>query len=115
MKTSTIIFLEVGMLLGIVMSAFMVPRSTPLLRFGIIGGGAFLLGNIALFAQARQLRKKYFQLYSGGVSYEIAGVATNDIHNLDAPGSNTQCPNLSDRQCSAVSQVLAAVFSEVAL
>jgi hypothetical protein len=45
MKTSTIIFLEVGMLLGIVMSAFMVPRSSPLLRFGIISGGAFLLGN----------------------------------------------------------------------
>src|SRR5690242_16561053 len=60
MKTSTIIFLEVGMLLGIVMSAFMVPRSTPLLRFGIISGGAFLLGNITLFAQQGSFARNTF-------------------------------------------------------
>lgn len=56
MKKKTIIFLEICMLLGIVLSALTVPRNTPLLTFGIISGIAFVLGNILIFRRIKQAR-----------------------------------------------------------
>jgi hypothetical protein len=44
------------MLLGIVAAAFMVPRSTPLLTFGIINGAVFVLANALLIRQKTQVR-----------------------------------------------------------
>ena len=55
-KKLTIVALEFAMLAGIALALFMVPRDTPLLTFGICSGGVFLLGNIALFIKARQVR-----------------------------------------------------------
>jgi len=45
MKTFAIVSIEIGMLLGIVVAAFTVPRSTPLLTFLIISGAFFVAGN----------------------------------------------------------------------
>jgi hypothetical protein len=49
-----LVLIEIGMLLGIVAAAFMVPRSTPLLTFGIISGAVFVVGNVLLISKMRQ-------------------------------------------------------------
>ena len=54
MKKKTILVVELAMLLGIVMSAFTVPRSTPLLTFLIISGAVFVLGNVLLFKKTKE-------------------------------------------------------------
>jgi hypothetical protein len=48
MKKITIVAVEMGMLLGIVAAAFLVPRSTPLLTFGLISGTFWIAGNLLL-------------------------------------------------------------------
>lgn len=55
MKIISVVALEIGMLLGIVAAALMVPRSTPLLTFGIISGTAFVLGNVLLAVRMTQV------------------------------------------------------------
>jgi ABC-type Fe3+-siderophore transport system permease subunit len=52
-STIAVVAVEIGMLLGIVAAAFTVPRSTPLLTFGIISGAAFVLGNVLLIRRRR--------------------------------------------------------------
>jgi hypothetical protein len=54
MKTIAVVGVEIGMLFGIGVAAFMVPRSTPLLIFGIISGATFVLGNFLLVRRTRQ-------------------------------------------------------------
>lgn len=54
MKAIAVVGVEVGMLFGIGVAAFMVPRSTSLLSFGIISGAAFVLGNFLLVRRMRQ-------------------------------------------------------------
>jgi chromosome condensin MukBEF MukE localization factor len=49
MKKSTILFLEVGMLLGIAASLFLVPDDTSLVTFCIVSGAALLIGNVFCF------------------------------------------------------------------
>jgi hypothetical protein len=56
MKRFAIICIEIGMLSGIMVAAFTVPKSTPLLQFLIISGAFFLTGNILLFNKLRQIR-----------------------------------------------------------
>jgi len=46
LRKLTIVFVEVGMLLGIVVAALTVPRSTPLSTFLIISGAFFVTGNV---------------------------------------------------------------------
>jgi hypothetical protein len=54
MKKLTIVFVEIGMLLGIVLAAFTVPRSFPLLTFLIISAGFFVVGNVLLLRKLKQ-------------------------------------------------------------
>ncbi|MBS1800478.1 MAG: hypothetical protein JSS95_11710 [Acidobacteria bacterium] len=55
MKTSTFVLVELGLLAGIVLAAFTVPRSTSLLSFLIISGGFFALANVLLIRRKRRL------------------------------------------------------------
>ena len=54
-KKITVVGVEIGMLLGIVAAVFMVPRSTPLLTFGLLSAVILVLGNILLFIKIRQV------------------------------------------------------------
>jgi succinate dehydrogenase/fumarate reductase cytochrome b subunit len=54
MRTRTIVLLEVGMVLGIFTSAFIVPRSTPLYTFVLIAVSVLVAGNVWIFRVARQ-------------------------------------------------------------
>jgi hypothetical protein len=61
MKKFKIVVIEIGMLLGIVAAAFMVPRNTPLLTFGVISGAVLVLGNVLLVVKMRQVRNAAVQ------------------------------------------------------
>ena len=54
MKAIAVVGIELGMLAGIVTAAFVVPRSTPLLTFGIISVAPFAVGNLLLLRSMRQ-------------------------------------------------------------
>jgi hypothetical protein len=56
MRKITVVGIEIGMLLGIVVAAFMVPRSTPLMTFAIISGAVLVLGNVLLIRQMKQVQ-----------------------------------------------------------
>ena len=60
-KIFKIVMIEIGMLLGIVAAAFMVPRSTPLLTLGVISVGVIVLGNILFVNTMRQARDTNMQ------------------------------------------------------
>jgi len=53
---TTIAFIEVGMLAGIVLAAITLPRSTPLLTFLAISGVFFVAGNILLVMKIKQVK-----------------------------------------------------------
>jgi hypothetical protein len=55
MKKLTIVFIEIGMLLGIVLAAFTVPRSFPLAAFLILSTFFLFGGNILLFRKVKQV------------------------------------------------------------
>jgi hypothetical protein len=54
-KTSTFVLVELGLLAGIALAAFTVPRSTPLLSFLVISGGFFILANVLLVRHRNRL------------------------------------------------------------
>ncbi|HJW98881.1 MAG TPA: hypothetical protein VJ453_01915 [Terriglobales bacterium] len=54
-KTFRVSMIEIGMVLGIVSAAFIVPRSTPLITFGIISGVVLVLGNVLLITNIRRV------------------------------------------------------------
>jgi hypothetical protein len=55
-KKSTIIFLELGMLAGIVVAGYTLPESTPLRTFLLASGACFVAGNLLLFRKLKQLK-----------------------------------------------------------
>ena len=54
MKKLTVVFIEIGMLFGVIAAAFMVPRNTPLLTFGVISCAIFALGNVLIIKEIRR-------------------------------------------------------------
>jgi hypothetical protein len=56
MKKMTIIFIELGMLAGIVVAGYMLPDATPLRTFLIASGTCFVLGNVLLYGKLPQER-----------------------------------------------------------
>jgi hypothetical protein len=55
-KKSTIIFLELGMLAGIVVAGYTLPESTPLRTFLLASGACFVAGNLLLFKKLKQIK-----------------------------------------------------------
>jgi hypothetical protein len=55
-KKSTIIFLELGMLAGIVVAGYTLPESTPLRTFLLASGACFVAGNLLLFRKLKQIK-----------------------------------------------------------
>jgi hypothetical protein len=55
MKKSTIVFVELGMLLGIIAAGYLLPGATPLRTFLFAGGSCFVLGNILLIRSIRHV------------------------------------------------------------
>jgi hypothetical protein len=55
MKKSMIVIIELGMLGGIVLALFLVPRSTPLLTFLLASLACFAVGNFLLFRKIKQI------------------------------------------------------------
>lgn len=56
MKKSTILFIELGMLGGIVLAGYTLPGSTPLPVFLVGSGTCFAVGNILLVRKIRQIK-----------------------------------------------------------
>jgi hypothetical protein len=56
LKRSTIVFIELGMLAGIVLTGYTLPGSTPLRVFLIASGACFVAGNILLARKIKQIR-----------------------------------------------------------
>jgi hypothetical protein len=56
LKRSTIVFIELGMLAGIVVTGYTLPGSTPLRVFLIASGACFVVGNILLARKIKQLK-----------------------------------------------------------
>jgi len=55
-KKSTILFIELGMLGGIVLAGYTLPGSTPLPVFLVGSGTCFAVGNILLVRKIRQIK-----------------------------------------------------------
>jgi hypothetical protein len=58
MKKSTIVFIELGMLAGIVIVGYTLPDSTPLRTFLIASGVCFAVGNVLLFRNLGQVKSQ---------------------------------------------------------
>jgi hypothetical protein len=58
MKKSTIVFIELGMLAGIVIVGYTLPDSTPLRTFLIASGVCFASGNVLLFRKLKQVKSQ---------------------------------------------------------
>jgi hypothetical protein len=56
MKKLTIVFIELGMLGGIVIAAYTVPERTPLLTFLVASSACFIAGNALLIVEARRVK-----------------------------------------------------------
>ncbi|MGA2376586.1 MAG: hypothetical protein ABSF72_13780 [Candidatus Sulfotelmatobacter sp.] len=56
LKKSTIIFIELGMLAGIVVARYTLPGSTPLRMFLIASGACFAVGNILLAKKIKEIK-----------------------------------------------------------
>lgn len=56
MKKSTIVFIELGMLAGIVVAGYTLPDSTPLRTFLIASGICFAGGNVLLFRKLKRIK-----------------------------------------------------------
>lgn len=56
MKKTTVIFLELGMLAGIVVTGYTLPESTPLRTFLLVSGACFVAGNLLLFRKLKQMK-----------------------------------------------------------
>jgi hypothetical protein len=56
LKKSTIIFVEFGMLAGIIVAGYTLPGSTSLRTFLIASGACFAGGNVLLFRRVRRIR-----------------------------------------------------------
>ena len=65
LNKSTIVVVEVGMLLGVLVAALTVPRDTPLTRFLAISFGFLITGNLLLFrgreSSLEQTRSSHMQ------------------------------------------------------
>jgi hypothetical protein len=55
MTKKTMVFVEIGMVCGIILAALMVPRSTPLSAFVVISMAFLIAGNILLIKKARRV------------------------------------------------------------
>jgi hypothetical protein len=58
MKKLTVVFIEIGMLLGIVVAAFTVPRTAPFLTFLACSVAIFVAGNLFLVWAAKRSHGK---------------------------------------------------------
>jgi hypothetical protein len=56
LKRSTIVFIELGMLAGIVVTGYTLPGSTPLRVFLIASGACFVVGNVLLARKIKQIK-----------------------------------------------------------
>ena len=56
LKRSTIVFIELGMLAGILVTGYTLPGSTPLRVFLIASGACFVVGNILLARKIKQIK-----------------------------------------------------------
>jgi hypothetical protein len=56
MRKSTVVFVELGMLVGIVVAGYALPDSTPLRTFLIASGICFACGNVLLYRKLKQIR-----------------------------------------------------------
>jgi hypothetical protein len=54
MKRRNIAFIEIGMLLGIFCSIFLLPRNLPISTFVLISASIFVAGNVYLFSRKKQ-------------------------------------------------------------
>lgn len=61
MKKSTVVFVELGMLAGIVVAGYTLPGTTPLSTFLMASGACFVIGNVMLF-------RKFVQVKSGEIA-----------------------------------------------
>lgn len=58
MRKSTVIFVELGMLGGIVVAGYTLPDNTPLWTFLAASGACFLVGNIFLVKKLKEGKSK---------------------------------------------------------
>ena len=56
MKKSTIVFIEFGMLAGIIVAGIMLPKSTSLSAFLLASGACFVVGNFLIFRKIKRVR-----------------------------------------------------------
>jgi hypothetical protein len=56
LKKSTIVFIELGMLAGIVVAGYTLPGSTSLREFLIASGACFAVGNVLLAKKIKQIK-----------------------------------------------------------
>lgn len=56
MKKLTVIFLELGMLAGIIVAGYTLPESTSLRTFLLASGACFVAGNLLLFRKLKQMK-----------------------------------------------------------
>lgn len=68
-RATVIVIVEISMLLGVVLSLFMVPGSTPLRTFLIIGGAIILLFNVLLFWSIKRKREPSTSERRRGTAY----------------------------------------------
>ena len=65
MKRSTIVFIELGMLAGIVVAGYNLPGTTPLSVFLIASGVCFVVGNIFLVRKIKRIKAEKSPVVSG--------------------------------------------------
>jgi hypothetical protein len=58
LKRSTIVFIELGMLAGIIIAGYTLPGRTPLRVFLIASGACFVVGNIFLARKIKQIKSE---------------------------------------------------------
>jgi len=56
MQKSAIVFIELGMLAGIVAAGYTLPGSTPLRAFLVAAGACFVVGNVLLARKIKQAK-----------------------------------------------------------
>lgn len=56
MKRSTIVFIELGMLAGIVAAGYTLPESTSLWKFLLASGACFVAGNVLVFRKLKKIK-----------------------------------------------------------
>jgi hypothetical protein len=70
-RRSTIMFVEIGMIGGIIVAGYTLPDDTPLTTFLIVSGVCFVLGNLFLIRKVRQKNSQSSDSSNGRVWIHI--------------------------------------------